>query len=287
MASTRIRGQSFFRAFFAALVVAAIALAGASLYYHELKPSPYDLQVLGQTQWLPGSETAVHLRVARHPEGPPFAGVPVTLELTGQTAEQHVQLASATTGEHGVASPRFHVPEWPDGEYRLHIMAKTGQTRESITSTVAIKKSWRLMVSTDKPVYQPGQVIRIRSLALRKPDLKPVAGGDAVFTVTDSRGNTIFRDRGVTSKFGISSADCALAGEVLEGAYQVECRMGATTGRTTIEVKPYVSAPVQGRAQDRPAVLPARSDSQRPGASQLRLRQACYQRRCDCGTSDR
>ena len=181
---------------------------------------------------------AVHLRVASHREGPTFPGVPVTLELTGQAAEQHIQLASATTGEHGVASLRFSVPEWPDGEYRLHVTAETGRTQKSVTSTIAIKRSWRLMVSADKPVYQPGQVIRIRSLALRKPDLKPVAGEDAVFSVTDSRGNTIFRDRGVTSKFGISSADCALAGEVLEGVYQVECRMGATTGRTTIKVKP-------------------------------------------------
>ncbi len=222
------------------LAVAAIALAGAHIYYHELKPSPYDLQVLGQTQWLPGSEAAVYLRVASHSEGVPFPGVPVTLELTGQTAEQHVQLAGATTGEHGTAAPQFRVPDWPDGQYELHITADTGRTRERITSIINIKKSWRLMVSTDKPVYQPGQVIHIRSLALCKPDLKPVGGQEAVFTMMDSRGNTSCRDRGVTSKFGISSADCALAGEVLEGEYQVECHMGATTGRTTMKVKSYV-----------------------------------------------
>src|SRR5262249_6761492 len=97
-----------------------------------------------------------------------------------------------------------------------------------------------LMLSTDKPVYQPGQVIRMRGLALRRPDRKPVAGREIVFSVTDPRGNVVFRQRGVTSSFGISAADCALADELIEGPYQVECGLGDTVGRATIEVQKYV-----------------------------------------------
>ena len=96
------------------------------------------------------------------------------------------------------------------------------------------------MTSTDKPVYQPGQVIRMRSLALRRPDLKPVAGQMMSFSLTDPRGNVVFREGSPTSRYGISSADCPMADELIEGNYQVDCRVGAATGRTTVEVRRYV-----------------------------------------------
>ena len=96
------------------------------------------------------------------------------------------------------------------------------------------------MASTDKPVYQPGQVIRMRGLALRRPDLKPVAGQMMSFSLTDPRGNVVFREAEPTSRFGIGSADCPMADELIEGNYQVDCRVGETTGRTTVEVRRYV-----------------------------------------------
>ena len=73
------------------------------------------------------------------------------------------------------------------------------------------------MLSSDRPIYKPGDVIRLRSLALRSLDLKPIAGKDVVFTVTDPKDNVIFKRSDLTSKFGISSADCALADEIIEG----------------------------------------------------------------------
>ena len=111
---------------------------------------------------------------------------------------------------------------------------------ETIARTITLEHSWRLMTSTDKPVYQPGQVIHMRGLALRKPDLKPVAGQVMSFSLTDPRGNVVFRQGNPTSRFGIGSADCPMADELIEGNYRVDCRVGETTSRTTVEVKRYV-----------------------------------------------
>ena len=226
-----------------ALAVAAVVLAGFHVYYSNLKPSPYDLRVLGQTAWLPGTDAALHLRVLRH-DGGPEHGVPVTVELTsqGSAANRRVQLASLTTGDQGEAIPRFRVPDWPDGSYELQVTARPpgASAPETIARTVTLKHSWRLMTSTDKPVYQPGQVIHIRGLVLRRPDLKPVAGQMMSFTLTDPRGNVVFREGHPTSRFGIGSADCPLAGELIEGNYHVDCRVGETTSRTTVAVKWYV-----------------------------------------------
>jgi alpha-2-macroglobulin-like protein len=49
------------------------------------------------------------------------------------------------------------------------------------------------MVSTDKPVYQPGQTIHVRSLALQRPDLRAAGRQSVEFTVTDPKGNVIFK----------------------------------------------------------------------------------------------
>ena len=280
------------------VAVAGVILAGFHVHFATLKPSPYDLRILGQTEWLPDTEAALHLRLLGQDgggdngsaggSGRPLRGVPITMELSGAAPGQRLQLASVTTSDHGAAAPRVHLPDWPDGEYTLRVTANTGRTPEVLTRTVALKRSWRLMVSADKPVYQPGQVIRARGLALRRPDLKPVAGQEMVFSVTDPRGNVIFRHRGATSRFGIGSADCPLAGELIEGNYQVECRVGATTGRADGRGQILRLAPVQGDARAGSAVVSARPAREGAGASRLRFRQAGHGRHRDgCRRDDR
>ena len=229
--------------FWSTLAAFAVVLFGFHAYYASLKPSPYDLQVLGQTEWLPDTEAALHVRFMRH-DGGAERGVPVTIELASQVsaADRRVQLASLTTGALGEAVPRFRLPDWPDGPYQLQVTARPlgAAAPETVMRAVTLKHSWRLMASTDKPVYQQGQVIHMRGLALRRPDLKPVAGQLMAFSVTDPRGNVVFREGNPTSRFGIASADCPLAGELIEGNYHVDCRVGETTSRATVDVRRYV-----------------------------------------------
>src|SRR5207249_1006044 len=107
----------------------------------------------------------------------------------------------ARTGHDGSVAPRFQVPDWPDGAYQLRVTAATKRGPETVTRGVKLRRSYRLMLSTDKPIYQPGQVIRLRALALRRPDLKPRAGQEIAFAVIDPKGNVIFRDRVPTSAY--------------------------------------------------------------------------------------
>ena len=159
-------------------------------------------------------------------------GVPVTIEPgesgPGPAAGRRVQLASLTTGASATLSRDSGSPIGPTA--RISCRSRPDPRRaaapETVTRAVTFKHSWRLMASTDKPVYQPGQVIHMRGLALRRPDLKPVAGQLMAFSVTDPRGNVVFREGSPTSRFGISSADCPLAGELIEGNYHVDCRVG-------------------------------------------------------------
>ncbi len=220
---------------------ASIVLVGSlHLYYLSLSPTPYDLRIFGQNELMAGTHGSIRVQLTDREHASAIKNVPVDIELLPGGGGDFVRLASFTTDERGTGQPRLKLPDWKDGKYDLRITARTPSRPEVITRTIKLKRSWRLMLSTDKPVYQPGQTIRIRSLALRKPDLVPVAGEEATFSITDPKGNVIFKQREITSKYGIASADCPLAVEIIQGAYAVTCKIGDTESRTAVEVKKYV-----------------------------------------------
>jgi uncharacterized protein YfaS (alpha-2-macroglobulin family) len=96
------------------------------------------------------------------------------------------------------------------------------------------------MLSSDKPVYQPGQTIQVRALGLRLPQLRPLAGKEALFTIRDPKDNIIFKQRLTSSKYGIAAIECPLATEVNEGPYTVVCALGDAESRLTVNVQKYV-----------------------------------------------
>ena len=217
-----------------------LCLGGVHLYYLNLSPTPYDLRVLGQTELIANSQASLRVLLVDASDGHALSNVPVDIELSGPNRDQTLQLVSFTTGTDGSASPQFHLPDWPAGDYELRVRARPAGTVEELAHTVKLKRSWRVMLSTDKPVYQPGQTLRLRSLALRRVDTRPVAGQQVVFTVTDPKGNVIFRQKDVTSEFGLAHTDCPLAHEIIEGSYQVGCQLDDTTSQVTVQVKQYV-----------------------------------------------
>src|SRR5207244_1928018 len=117
--------------------------------------------------------------------------------------------------------------------------AATPGGEEVVKHHVELHRSWKVMLSTDKPVYQPGQVIHVRSLTLRTLDRQPAKHESALFTLVDPKGNLIFKQPGETSKFGIAATDCRLADEITEGTYTLTCKVGDTQSRRAVEVKKY------------------------------------------------
>src|SRR6185369_13306249 len=93
---------------------------------------------------------------------------------------------------------------------------------------------------TDKPIYQPGQTIHVRALALRAFDLAPAARGEVLMEIEDGKGNKVFKKTLTTSEYGIAQADFTLADEVNMGDYRVRVAHGDVTSEKTVAVKRYV-----------------------------------------------
>lgn len=239
-----LRRRTWFRRYLFTVAAATLAgvavLVGMGWHYRHLTVSPVDLRVLGQSQLLAGSNGSIRVRVMNASTRGAMAGVPVQMTLVNSATREVIRLADFQTDPHGTASPRFTLPDWPSGSHTLKIVAQTDHGPEETTQIVTLKRESKLMLSSDKPLYQPGQTIHLRALALRRPDLKPVADGESLLTIADPQGNIIFKHRGKTSRFGIVSADCPLATEILEGNYQVSCRIGDTESQLTLPVEKYV-----------------------------------------------
>jgi len=93
-------------------------------------------------------------------------------------------------------------------------------------------------LSSDKPWYQPGQTIHLRSLTLAD-DGNPVAGETVTFEAKTEDGTKVFSETKKTSAHGIASADFVLADEVKLGRYRVEVRGRRVLGDLSVDVKRY------------------------------------------------
>lgn len=219
------------------VAVAVLLLASVHLYFEFREAAPWDVRIDGQHEWLAGSQASLRVQVLHH--GQALAAIPVTIALHDAHRNETVELARFTTDEHGTGQPRLQLPEWANGSYTLRVAAETPNNAE-VARPVTLRRLAKVMISSDKPVYQPGQTIHVRALGLNAATQKPMADTPAKLTVTDAKGNLIFKHETRTSAYGIVHADCELAGEVLEGRYHVNAQIGETSSKLAVQVETYV-----------------------------------------------
>src|SRR5262249_6706589 len=94
-----------------------------------------------------------------------------------------VEVFRGKTDKDGMVDVAFRVPDLEAGTYTLKVTTTSAAGEETVTRDVQVLRGARVLLTTDKPVYQPGQTIHLRALALRQPDLAPVANRDLVFEV--------------------------------------------------------------------------------------------------------
>ncbi|MEZ4473840.1 MAG: MG2 domain-containing protein [bacterium] len=106
-------------------------------------------------------------------------------------------------------------------------------------AAVAVERATKVLVTTDKPLYQPGQTMHLRALALRRPDLGPDAGREVVWEIFDGKDNKVERLQSETDAFGVTSAKFELAREVNQGRYRIVTTVGDTVTEKTVNVERY------------------------------------------------
>ncbi len=195
--------------------------------------------VLGQTRFAPGSSASVRVVVQDFAAGEPIAGAQVKVSLKGD-GRPAVPLFEGRTDETGSLPVQFRVPTDAPQEAQLIVETESGAGEDRIEQPVSIERDYRLLLTSDKPLYQPGQVIHMRALALSAFNLTPAQGATVDFLVEDPKGNKVFRQSVTASNFGVTAADFTLADLVNQGDYRLSVSIADTRSEKTVEVRPYV-----------------------------------------------
>lgn len=154
--------------------------------------------------------------------------------------DERRELARAEVGNGGSADLTINVPDVDPGTYPILVGIQTSEGVRELTTEIEIARDVRVMLTTDKPLYQPGQTIHMRALALRSMDLRPAAESRVTFEVADGRGNKVFREDVPVNRFGVANVDFTLADQVNHGTYQIKASIGEdSVTERSVEVKRY------------------------------------------------
>ncbi|MGO9937874.1 MAG: MG2 domain-containing protein [Terracidiphilus sp.] len=201
------------------------------------------VHVLGQKEYITGSRAAIRVMVSDVNSHVPQTGM-LRVELVGAGGKARA-LYAGTLNRRGTAEADFRVPQGLAGKYVLNFLVDTPVGTAEEKEPVEIKDKASILLTTEKPVYQPGQTIHVRALALEQANHRADAARKLTFEVEDSRGNKVFRKATETDRFGIASAEFVLADEVNLGAYHVRALMGnfespVNTAEIAVQVERYV-----------------------------------------------
>jgi len=221
----------------------AVALGGTESISQILR-TPV-VHILGQQSYLSGGPAAVRVIVTdRKSEVIAGAGT-VRIELL--VGEQKPRtLFTGRLNRRGTVEAQFRFPAGLTGSHQLRYVVDTPIGSTEYTQGVRLQDKVSILLTTEKPIYQPSQTIHVRALALDRSNHEAAANRRLTFELEDSRGNKVFKKATETDKFGIASAEFALADEVNLGTYHLRALLGeaeaapTNTAEIALNIERYV-----------------------------------------------
>lgn len=145
---------------------------------------------------------------------------------------------TGTSDATGVAQFEFNLDE--AGHYEVRAASTAQATRALVKRPLeVVAPGAKVLLTTDKPIYQPGQTLHLRTLALEPPSNEPVQGAEVLLELEDGKGNKIMKRTVTSDDFGIASTRFVL-GQILNlGTFKVRATTGERVTEKTVEVARY------------------------------------------------
>jgi uncharacterized protein YfaS (alpha-2-macroglobulin family) len=204
--------------------------------------------VLGQNRLAPGSQAALRVLVRDSKDGTPLPDSEIQVALRPQDGGRELVLYKGRTDAQGNADVQFEVPEDAAPDQTLLVRTTSSLGSDTLERDIKVERDYRLLVSSDKPIYQPGQIIHLRFLALSTFDLVPARGQEVEVIIADGKGNKVFRKKVTTSIAHAALTSSLLRRSTLEPIRSAPA-WAITSSEKTVTVEHYVLPQV--RRQDR------------------------------------
>ena len=201
------------------------------------------LRVLGQRSYIAGASAAMRVIVTSSSTGDSALMVKrgtVRIELLDPDQAPQLLFAGELDRRGSVAAD-FRFPESLTGSFPVRFSADTPLGHVETTETVQLEDRVSVLLTSEKPIYQPSQTIHLRALALDRANRHAAAARALTFEVEDPRGNKVFRKSTTTDNFGVASAEFTLADEVNLGTYHIRTKQGeSSAAELAVNVERYV-----------------------------------------------
>jgi hypothetical protein len=145
----------------------------------------------------------------------------------------------------GTAEAQFRFPAGLVGSYPLRYVAETPIGEAEFTQQVRLEDKVQILLTTEKPIYQPGQTIHVRALALDRARHAAAGGRKLTFEVRRfARQQGVqegHADRQVRHRVGrVRSGRRGEPGDVSSACRHGEPEAGANTAELALNVERYV-----------------------------------------------
>ena len=92
----------------------------------------------------------------------------------------------------------------------------------------------------DRPLYQPGQLIKMRAIMVEGASGAPLANQQATWKIHDPKRNLVFKERARSSTAGVIHTEFALSPQALQGAYSITLESsGLSSINQAVDVRPF------------------------------------------------
>ena len=144
--------------------------------------------------------------------------------------------ASVEATVNGAANLELPIPQLEPGLYLIEIEVEG--VPEIRSASIQVEEGFLLFVETDKPIYKPGQTVRIRLMTLDAL-LKPWPS-TATVEVQDAKGIKVFKTEIATDDYGMTTLDLPLSTEPNLGVWKLTALAGEQKTQLDVRVEEYV-----------------------------------------------
>ncbi|MCD9189508.1 MAG: MG2 domain-containing protein [Pyrinomonadaceae bacterium] len=194
----------------------------------ELIKDIFVIRVAAAKQVFPGETQTVRVRAVHPVTDLPVKNVRIDgvieMEIDTEAEDDEVNVkAKAETDSEGFAVLNFKIPEnikIEDADLEIE-GRKNGIFRSVSEDFDNDSGKGRVLLTTDKPIYQPGQEFKVRGLYFDANNTV-VTNSELEFKIYDQEDTVLFKETVKTSEFGIASVSWKIPDNAKLGNYRVE-----------------------------------------------------------------
>ena len=220
-----------------AMTLAVAVMLGAGEVYVSAREVQTETRVFGEQQLLPGARSLVRIEVIRPKNNSGVEGANVRAVLVAGT--KRFSLFEGKTDAKGTVNAWLEVPNEDLGASELEVTTSARGEEDVVRQAIGVRREFKVHLSTDKPLYQPGQTIHVRALAFESNSMAPATGREVMFEVMDPKGNRLSGKLLKASGFGVAAWDVELSSELPLGEYKVSAAIGGQRTEVPVKVSRY------------------------------------------------